>query len=209
MVATILPASCTSRTRRSASGSRRILSGAQPPGAMIPASPDAGKSATRPSTLHGYPCLPRYSGSPRPASFTSKPASSRRSFGYQTSRSSYSGPTSIRIAPGIAVQSAPWTSMSSEPDAPPVCTVAASAGGRLVPDGVEHTHVQAGEMRLHVAAMGPRDGPLVVLLHGFPECWAAWRHQLPALAAAGFRAIAPDLRGYGGSGQPPRGSPPC
>ncbi|HTO97125.1 MAG TPA: alpha/beta fold hydrolase [Myxococcales bacterium] len=50
--------------------------------------------------------------------------------------------------------------------------------------------------------MGPRDGPLVLLLHGFPECWRAWRHQLPALAAAGFRAVAPDLRGYGGSDKP-------
>src|SRR5437764_8191894 len=98
MVATIFPAWWISRTRRSASASRRILSGAQPPGATIPASEVAGKSATRPSTLHGYPCFPRYSRSPRPASLTSKPASSRRSFGYQTSRSSYSGPTSIRIA---------------------------------------------------------------------------------------------------------------
>jgi pimeloyl-ACP methyl ester carboxylesterase len=50
--------------------------------------------------------------------------------------------------------------------------------------------------------MGPRDGPLVLLLHGFPECWITWRRQLPALAAAGFRAVAPDLRGYGGSDKP-------
>ena len=57
-------------------------------------------------------------------------------------------------------------------------------------------------MRLHCAAMGPHDGPLVVLLHGFPECWISWRHQLPALAGAGFRAVAPDLRGYGGSDKP-------
>src|SRR5205823_2021267 len=98
MVATIFPAWWISRTRLSASASRRILSGAHPPGTTMPSSDDAGKSATRPSTLHGYPCFPRYSRSPRPASFTSKPASSRRSFGYQTSRSSYSGPTSIRIA---------------------------------------------------------------------------------------------------------------
>jgi len=50
--------------------------------------------------------------------------------------------------------------------------------------------------------MGPADGPLVVLLHGFPESWVTWRHQLPALAAAGFRAVAPDLRGYGASDKP-------
>ena len=72
----------------------------------------------------------------------------------------------------------------------------------MIPPGVEHLDVQAGEVRLHCALMGPRDGPLVLLLHGFPECWRAWRHQLPALAAAGFRAVAPDLRGYGGSDKP-------
>ncbi|HEY6911958.1 MAG TPA: alpha/beta hydrolase [Myxococcales bacterium] len=72
----------------------------------------------------------------------------------------------------------------------------------MLPPGVEHVHVQAGAVRLHCAAMGPRDGPLVVLLHGFPECWVTWRNQLPALAAAGFRAVAPDMRGYGGSEKP-------
>jgi pimeloyl-ACP methyl ester carboxylesterase len=48
-------------------------------------------------------------------------------------------------------------------------------------------------------------GPLVLLLHGFPEFWWAWRHQLPALAATGLRAVAVDLRGYGDSDKPPRG----
>ena len=72
----------------------------------------------------------------------------------------------------------------------------------MPPSGVEHFTANAGEVRLHCAATGPRDGPLVVLLHGFPECWISWRHQLPALAAAGFRAVAPDLRGYGGSDKP-------
>ncbi len=46
-------------------------------------------------------------------------------------------------------------------------------------------------------------GPAIVLLHGFPELAYSWRHQLPALAAAGYRAVAPDLRGYGGSSKPP------
>ncbi len=46
------------------------------------------------------------------------------------------------------------------------------------------------------------EGPLVVLLHGFPEFWYAWRHQIPALAAAGFRVVAPDLRGYNLSDKP-------
>lgn len=51
-------------------------------------------------------------------------------------------------------------------------------------------------------------GPLVLLLHGFPESWYSWRHQLPALAAAGFRVAAMDLRGFGASDKPPRGYDP-
>jgi pimeloyl-ACP methyl ester carboxylesterase len=49
---------------------------------------------------------------------------------------------------------------------------------------------------------GGEDDALVVLLHGFPECWYAWRHQLPALADAGYRVVAPDLRGYNRSSKP-------
>jgi pimeloyl-ACP methyl ester carboxylesterase len=66
-----------------------------------------------------------------------------------------------------------------------------------------HRSVSANGTRFHVAEAG--DGPLVLLLHGFPEFWWAWRHQLAALPAAGFRAVAVDLRGYGGSDKPPRG----
>jgi pimeloyl-ACP methyl ester carboxylesterase len=66
-----------------------------------------------------------------------------------------------------------------------------------------HRDVSANGIRLHVAALG--DGPLVLLLHGFPEFWWSWRHQLVALAEAGFRAVAVDLRGYGDSDKPPRG----
>ena len=68
-----------------------------------------------------------------------------------------------------------------------------------------HREVSAGGLRFHLAEAGPADGPLVLLLHGFPEFWWSWRHQLTALAAAGFRAVAPDLRGYGASDKPPRG----
>jgi pimeloyl-ACP methyl ester carboxylesterase len=56
-------------------------------------------------------------------------------------------------------------------------------------------------VRLHYVEAGA--GPLVVLLHGFPEFWYCWRHQIPALAAAGFRVVAPDLRGYNRSDKPP------
>ncbi|WP_448204636.1 alpha/beta fold hydrolase [Azospirillum sp. sgz302134] len=57
-------------------------------------------------------------------------------------------------------------------------------------------------VRLHVIDAGPPDGPLVILLHGFPEFWYGWRRQIGALAAAGFRVLAPDQRGYGASDKP-------
>jgi pimeloyl-ACP methyl ester carboxylesterase len=66
-----------------------------------------------------------------------------------------------------------------------------------------HRDVSANGIRLHVAELG--DGPVVVLLHGFAEFWWTWHHQLKALADAGFRAVAVDLRGYGDSDKPPRG----
>jgi len=68
-----------------------------------------------------------------------------------------------------------------------------------------HREVTAGGLKFHLAEHGPADGPLVLLLHGFPEFWWSWRHQLVALGDAGFRAVAPDLRGYGASDKPPRG----
>ena len=60
--------------------------------------------------------------------------------------------------------------------------------------------VNTGEIELAVHQSG--DGPPIILVHGFPELAFSWRHQLPALAAAGYRAVAPDMRGYGGSGKP-------
>jgi pimeloyl-ACP methyl ester carboxylesterase len=69
---------------------------------------------------------------------------------------------------------------------------------------VRHRTVEvASGVRLHVAEAGPEDGPAVLLVHGFPELWYSWRHQMRALAARGFRAVAPDLRGYGDSDAPP------
>src|SRR5271167_4707525 len=63
-----------------------------------------------------------------------------------------------------------------------------------------HRHVEANGIRLHIAEQGA--GPLVLLCHGFPESWYSWRHQLKALAQAGFHAVAPDMRGYGDSDRP-------
>ena len=65
---------------------------------------------------------------------------------------------------------------------------------------VTHRMIETNGIRLHVAEQGK--GPLIVLCHGFPECWYSWRHQLPALAKAGFHAVALDLRGYGRSDRP-------
>ncbi len=63
-----------------------------------------------------------------------------------------------------------------------------------------HRLVETNGIRMHVAERGT--GPLVLLCHGFPESWYSWRHQLAALAEAGFHAVAPDMRGYGQTEQP-------
>jgi pimeloyl-ACP methyl ester carboxylesterase len=66
--------------------------------------------------------------------------------------------------------------------------------------GMRDGYAELGEVRLHYVEAG--EGPLVVLLHGFPEFWFGWRRQLDGLAARGFRVVAPDLRGYNLSGKP-------
>lgn len=63
-----------------------------------------------------------------------------------------------------------------------------------------HRFVEANNLRFHCITQG--EGPLVLLLHGFPEFWYSWRHQIPALAGAGFTVVAPDLRGYNESDKP-------
>ncbi len=67
--------------------------------------------------------------------------------------------------------------------------------------GTQLEVLEVGTIRMRVAQQG--SGPLVLLCHGFPESWYSWRHQLEALAATGYRAVAPDMRGYGGSDAPP------
>jgi pimeloyl-ACP methyl ester carboxylesterase len=59
-----------------------------------------------------------------------------------------------------------------------------------------------GAIELHAVASGPSDGPVVILLHGFPEFWYSWHKQISPLAAAGFRVIVPDQRGYNKSSKP-------
>ncbi|MHB8341032.1 MAG: alpha/beta fold hydrolase [Mycobacteriales bacterium] len=73
----------------------------------------------------------------------------------------------------------------------------------LVEGPWQHREVSANGARFHVAECGT--GPLALLLHGFPGFWWSFHHQLPALAAAGRRAVAVDLRGFGASDKPPRG----
>lgn len=73
---------------------------------------------------------------------------------------------------------------------------------RSVAADTEHRFIDTGDVSLHVTMAGPGDGEPVVLLHGFPEFWYGWRYQIPVLADAGYRVIAPDQRGYNKSDKP-------
>ncbi|XP_058084067.1 uncharacterized protein LOC131231778 isoform X2 [Magnolia sinica] len=68
-------------------------------------------------------------------------------------------------------------------------------------DGIEHRTVSVNGINMHLAEKGA--GPTVLLLHGFPQLWYTWRHQIHGLAARGYRAVAPDLRGFGDTDAPP------
>jgi pimeloyl-ACP methyl ester carboxylesterase len=85
----------------------------------------------------------------------------------------------------------------------------AQRGGYLTQEAVaglgfpaERRWIRAGDVELHAVVAGPEDGPLALLLHGFPECWYSWRHQIPVLVEAGYRIVAPDQRGYNLSDKP-------
>ena len=67
---------------------------------------------------------------------------------------------------------------------------------------LHHDFVTPAEFTLHTVQAGPQDGALAILLHGFPEYWYGWRNQIPALAQAGYRVMAPDQRGYNLSEKP-------
>src|SRR5215470_6637264 len=65
---------------------------------------------------------------------------------------------------------------------------------------IRHRLVATNGIKMHIVEAGT--GPLILMCHGFPESWYSWRHQLIVLAEAGFRAVAPDMRGYGRSDKP-------
>jgi pimeloyl-ACP methyl ester carboxylesterase len=97
------------------------------------------------------------------------------------------------------------TALSARPAAR---TAATSDYTRALVEGPwRHEFVSSGGSRFHVAVAGSesRSAPLVLLLHGYPEFWWAWRAQIPALADAGYRVAAMDVRGVGGSDKPPSG----
>ncbi|XP_071725304.1 epoxide hydrolase 1-like [Rutidosis leptorrhynchoides] len=69
-------------------------------------------------------------------------------------------------------------------------------------DGIQHKTVQVNGINMHVAEKGPPQGPVILFIHGFPELWYSWRHQITSMADLGYRAIAPDLRGFGDTDAP-------
>src|ERR1700704_881380 len=73
-------------------------------------------------------------------------------------------------------------------------------GASNQPSDLREGYAEIGDQRLHYVEAG--EGPLIVLLHGFPEFWYGWRQQIAPLAAAGFRVVAPDTRGYNLSSRP-------
>lgn len=71
-----------------------------------------------------------------------------------------------------------------------------------IEERVEHGTADSAGVKIHFAALGPKTGPLVVMVHGFPDFWYTWRAQMDALAAQGYRCVALDLRGYNLSDKP-------
>ena len=69
-------------------------------------------------------------------------------------------------------------------------------------EGVTLTYASINSIRMRYASAGPVDGPLCLFLHGWPESWYSWRHQLLALSKEGYYCVAPDMRGYGGTDAP-------
>lgn len=72
--------------------------------------------------------------------------------------------------------------------------------------GIKHRTIPINGINMHVAEKGDERAPVVLFLHGFPELWYAWRYQILSLSAMGYRAVAPDMRGYGDTDAPPDAS---
>src|SRR5690349_19988180 len=104
-----------------------------------------------------------------------------------SARARRSGPSRDREA--LPVLGGPMPSSSAAPEGP-----------SSLPSVLREGYAEIGDQRLHYVEAG--EGPLVVLLHGFPEFWYGWRQQIQPLAAAGFRVVAPDTRGYNLSSKP-------
>lgn len=73
----------------------------------------------------------------------------------------------------------------------------------MTPETWQHAYITVNDIRMHYVTQGT--GPLIVLLHGFPEFWYSWRHQIPFLASSGYTVVAPDLRGYNDTDKPRTG----
>ncbi len=104
----------------------------------------------------------------------------------------------IVVAERGAADAAERTAAGGEP------VVAAVSGTSQTDDGIALVQIDAGDFTFDVRTAGPADGEVVLLLHGFPQTSYEWRHQLRALGEAGFRAVAPDQRGYSPGARPSR-----
>jgi pimeloyl-ACP methyl ester carboxylesterase len=67
---------------------------------------------------------------------------------------------------------------------------------------IGHRTINVNGINIHVAIKGPENAPVILFIHGFPQLWYSWRHQIEALSSLGYRAVAPDLRGYGDTDAP-------
>lgn len=90
----------------------------------------------------------------------------------------------------------------SEPGQEAAAPVSEEEEDVTVVQGFNTRMIETNGITLRVAEAGDADDPLIVLVHGWPESWYSWRHQIPALAEAGYHVIAPDMRGYGKSDKP-------
>jgi pimeloyl-ACP methyl ester carboxylesterase len=113
----------------------------------------------------------------------------------------FGGVTLLTLAAcGPAEQSqAPDTTSAAPVENEPEAAVAPPIEAQLLP-GIEFLRVQSNGIQMRVATMG--EGPVVLFAHGWPESWYSWRHQIRALADAGYRVLAPDMRGYGETDAP-------